>query len=466
MPVSYALRRKIFVTITVALATLFLGGCASAPWGDGASATAAETSEIELQKAELARMAEALAAEKAELEAEKQRLAAERSEQMQPESASEASRAVNRGSIPPDAKPGECYARVIIPAQYQAVNERLPISKEFERIELIPARYEIVDETVVIKEAQKRLEVVPAEYETVTERIMVEPETTKLEVVPATYKEIEERRVIEPEKQITEVIPAKYEFVEKQVLVQEARQEWKRGEDIGVGGNVSLASAKQTFERYGDYTILKTRIKDTGELMCLVEIPAVYKTIKEKILVEKAETRVTEIIPAVYETIKKTVEATPATTREITIPAKYRDVQVTRLVTPEHTREITIPEVTDTIKVRKLVQEAKVRTETIPPEYTTVTKNVMTSPEDSEWRPVLCEVNMTRENVGALQSALNDAGACRCGPSRNACDIDGIMGPCTLNAVERYAKRENLSWGSNYVTIDVIRALGLDFASN
>ena len=262
---------------------------------------------------------------------------------------------------------------------------------------------------------------------------------------------------------MTEAVPAEYEYVEKKVLVQPARQEWKRGEDITSGIVGATASARQTIQRYSDYTILETRIEDTGDLMCLVEVPAVYKTIKEKVRLKASETRVKEIIPAVYEMVQKTVEDTPATTREITIPAEYQEVEMTRLVSPETTIERVIPAVTDTVKVRKRVAKEQQKRIEIPAEYTTVTKNRKVREVRSEWRPVLCKVNMTRENISALQAALSEAGACNCGARQ--CAADGIMGRCTLDAARRFATRENLSWGDKYVTIDVIRALGLDFGA-
>lgn len=70
---------------------------------------------------------------------------------------------------------------------------------------------------------------------------------------------------------------------------------------------------------------------------------------------------------------------------------------------------------------------------------------------------------MTRENVSALQSSLNKTGCCRCGPNRNECQIDGIMGPCTVKAAQCYAERNGLSSGDKYITLDVIRSLGLKF---
>ena len=194
--------------------------------------------------------------------------------------------------------------------------------------------------------------------------------------------------------------------------------------------------------------------------MCLVEIPAVYETVSKHVLVAKATTRTVEVSPAVYETVKKTVLKSAATTMEIPIPAEYRIVEVTREISPETTLEIPIPEEYGTVSVTRLVAPASEQRTQIPAEYVTVKTNRKKTPERIKWLPVLCEINMTRENVIALQTALNETGSCRCGPNRNECQADGIIGQCTLKAAQRFAERERskkLSWGSNY--IDLFEAL-------
>jgi len=459
---SYAMKSKLIITVTVALATFVLGGCASTPWGNGRASTSASASEIESQKADLARREEALAQQQSQLDAERVRLADARNELQSESAAAQTSGTGNAsGLIPPDPKPGECYARVIIPAKYETVSERVLKREASERIEIIPARYEIVEETRVVKEAATKLEVIPAQYETIQERVLVKPAATKLEVIPAIYETIEERILVKAATTQTIEIPAVYKYVKERVLAQPARNEWKRVTDIGSG--IAVSGATQMTQRFGDYKVLETRVEDTGDLMCLVEIPATYKEIEKQVLARPASTRTVESSPAEYKTVKKTVLKAPATTREVPIPAKYRMVEVTREISPETTRELAIPAVYGSVSVTKLVEPTSERRIPIAAEYTTVTRNNKISDERSKWRPVLCEVNMTRENVSALQAALNETGSCRCGPNRNVCQVDGIIGQCTLKAAQHFAERKGLSSGNKYVTMDVIRALGLKF---
>jgi peptidoglycan hydrolase-like protein with peptidoglycan-binding domain len=71
-----------------------------------------------------------------------------------------------------------------------------------------------------------------------------------------------------------------------------------------------------------------------------------------------------------------------------------------------------------------------------------------------EWRRVLCDENLTHSNIVAMQKALADKGIYS-GP------VDGIIGAGTISAVNQFAKSRNLPTGSNFITIDVAKDLGV-----
>jgi len=109
--------------------------------------------------------------------------------------------------------------------------------------------------------------------------------------------------------------------------------------------------------------------------MCLIEVPATYKTITKQVLKTPASTRNREI-PAEYRTVTKRVVATEATTRTIEIPAKYSNVTVTEEITPAQERRIAIPEKFTTVSSRQLVTDGKM-----------------------DWREIMCETNTTPVNA-------------------------------------------------------------------
>ncbi len=294
------------------------------------------------------------------------------------------------GLFPPDAKAGHCYARILIPASWGETTETVLVREASERVEIIPARYETVEERVMTKEASTRLETIPARYKSTQERVMVRPESKRIEEIPATYK-----------------------TTTQQIMVSPARTEWKRGPASSFGNSV-----------------VQSRTTDTGEVMCLVETPAKYQTVSKKV-VER-----------------------PAGTREVVIPAEYKNIKKTVLVEAAKTREITIPAEYSTIKVEKLKAAASERRIAIPAEHGKVTKRTLVSEDQLQWREVLCQVNMTGENIRSLQTTLQKSGY-DVGP------IDGVLGSKTLSSANSYAKSNGLPYGSNYIAIEVAKKLGL-----
>lgn len=299
--------------------------------------------------------------------------------------------AASTSLFPPNPKVGACYARVLIPGTYRTVTEQVVKREAGERYEIIPARYETAEEQILVKEASTQLEVIPATYETVEEQILVRAASTK---------------IVE--------IPAEYETVTEQVVDKPAHTAWKKGPAAFQSANV-----------------LSEKTSDTGEIMCLVEVPATYKTITKRVLRRPASTEVMNV-PAEYKTASKRVVKTPATTREVAIPAQFETVQVTRLVAPATEKRIEIPA-----------------------EYGVVSRTEKVSDANMEWRPVVCEVNLTRSKVAELQKALAEKGYYKIG-------IDGIIGPQTLGAAKEFAVDNDLPAGNNYVALEVVKALDLD----
>jgi hypothetical protein len=284
--------------------------------------------------------------------------------------------------LPPNAKGGECYTRVFVPPKYKTVTEKVLKRGASERIEVTPPRYELEETSVLVKEASQRLEVIPPQYDEVEERILVRETSSRLEQVPAEYG-----------------------WEEEKVLVKEAHTTWKKGHG--------------PIEKVDD---------TTGEIMCLVEMPAQYKTVKRKVMTRAPTTR-TINIPAEYQTLKKRVVVKPATTRTIEIPAVYKTVKVKKMVVPPQERKISIPA-----------------------EYTTITRTIHTNEGQMEWRRILCETNTTPNVILKMQRALAAAG-------HSPGDLDGLLGARTIAALTAYQRKHGLAIGG--VTYATLEKLGI-----
>lgn len=175
--------------------------------------------------------------------------------------------------LPPNAKPGECYAKVFIPEQFATKTETVCVREASERLEVVPARYEWVEERVVVKEASTQLEEMPAEfelkqrsiqtdpghsgwhvekttrcagdnqvwanemyclvsheptYQTMATHVQVKPVTTREVVIPAEYQTVRRQKLVSPPTTKRIPIPAEYASIQKTYKTADSRVEWRR----------------------------------------------------------------------------------------------------------------------------------------------------------------------------------------------------------------------------------------------
>lgn len=397
----------------------------------------------------------------------------------------------------------------LIPAEYRWVEKDILVQEASSKVEIIPAVFGQEKETILVKEARniwrtdlrndappasdKLLAAAtsggvdldgakagmcfhehyqPAEYRSVTQEILVSEATQVLSAVEAQYEWVEEQVLVQEASNRIEEVPAVFETVTEQILDVPAHTIWKKG----TGPIQRIDEA-------------------TGEIMCLVEVPATYKTITKRVLKAPATTRTVEI-PAVYDTVKVKRKLADASQRVSEIPAEYKTVTSQELVseerfiwheihdatldkrtrtgsqiclleepaqyktvarrvvqTPASTRTIEIPAVYNTVKVKELVSEAREERTTIPAEYKTVSHKKIAEDGHMEWRSILCETNMTRNRISAIQAALKEKGY-------NPGPIDGIIGKQTMQAVSEFQSDNKLP-SDKYLNLTTLEALGI-----
>lgn len=310
----------------------------------------------------------------------------------------------------PQAKPGECYAKVLVPAEYKTQTETVVIQPASESFKLTPPRYEWANEKVLVKEASKKIEAIPAKFETKTEKIeirapravwrtgsrvdapiaditliaaasalglpanpekglcfaeytqnskfdaktekvLVQDAHEKVEIVPAEYEWVEERVLAKPASFKLMAVAAEYETVTEKVLKTAAYTTWKKGR----GPVEKLDNA-------------------SGEIMCLIEVPAKYETLTKRVLKSPAATKKVEI-PAEYTTMRKQKLVKPATVKKTQVPADYRMVEKSVQVSGPKAEWVLVGKSgTGRATGRKLCRSE------IAGRYQNVTKRVMSSP--------------------------------------------------------------------------------------
>lgn len=288
--------------------------------------------------------------------------------------------------MPQTARPGECYALVRTPEQYRTLQRDYVARPGYDGVQVTPARYRSALQDYVTQEGYERLEVIPATFKTVTEQVEVTPPSTRyLASEPA------------------------YETVTEKVLEKPATQIWKRGR-----GPIQKLD------------------NSTGEVMCLVEEPAVYRTVTRKVL------------------------KTQPLMREVQVPGEYRTVTRRVIDQPAQVRRVAIAEQHATVQVQKLVVPAAYQTLRVPDQMASYSMRELAAPATLEWRAVLCETNIKDSTVRRVQDALRSAGFDP-GPS------DGRAGARTLDALNAYQRSKGLP-EDRYMNLQTLQALGVGYS--
>ena len=333
--------RKITTNIAMASAIVMAVGCASTEQGS----TSVLESQLKGRAAALDSRESAIAQREAELAA----------------SASSQS-SMKSDLLPPNAKSGECYARVWVPEKFKTVSEQMLATEASERVEIIPATYEWATETVEVSSASSKLVVVPAVYGTESETIKMSDEQlvwrldrsknstpASSELLALAKKYGADLDSATPGMCFHEhALPAKFENVTEQVLTAEASETIK-----------TISTTYRTVEK----TVLVSEASSK-----IIQVPATFKTVSEKVLVKPAhiiwkkgtgpiqriDSATGEImclveVPAEYKTVSKSVLATPATTKTVEIPAQYKTASVQEVVKPASELRTAIPAKYDTL---------------------------------------------------------------------------------------------------------------------
>lgn len=332
---------------------------------------------------------------------------------------------------PANAVPGKCYAKCLIPDEFKTVTEQVLVKEASKKVQVVPAEFGSVTEQVLVKPEAKRLLPIPAVYETVTEKIMVKEPSKRLEVTPPVYETVTEQVIDQPAYVKKTTIPPVYETVTERVKISEETNRWEKGKK-----DPNCLSANP----------------DDCRVMCLVTVPAQYKTITKQVVKTPARV-VEEQVPATYKTLTKQVVKVPAQTKEIEVPAEYQTVTKRVLKAPATTKEEAIPAEYRTVTKRVESKPAQTIEIDVPAEYATVTKSVLVKKGGyAEWREVLCGDKTTPAKIIQIQEALKAKGYDP-GP------IDNVLGPQTRAALTKFQKDNNLPIGR--LDVGTLNALGV-----
>lgn len=191
--------------------------------------------------------------------------------------------------MPAQAKAGQCFARVLVPATY--------------RTEAVP---------VVIRDAHDSVQVSNPVFKTEVKTFQVSDAYKDYVVTPPTFRTEQQKILVRPAHERLRASPAVIGTRPVTVVIREPRLVWRPGSK---GSEVRRIDAA------------------TGEVYCLVEEPAKTAVMQREVQIAPAQvTR--ERIPALEETIERRVLVTAPSVREVYVKAESRDVKIDTLVEP------------------------------------------------------------------------------------------------------------------------------------
>jgi len=288
----------------------------------------------------------------------------------------------NDGSFTlPDSKSGMCYGKVIIPAQYKTVSEKIQATPADTKLSIIPATYKAGTKKILDTMASKKIVAVPAIYKTENKKVIVSP----------AYSEW--RTGLHPEARVV-----------SSAILASAK-----------AGGVNLEAAKTGscyYEFYSapQFKTVTEKVLNTAASSRIITKPALFKPGSKQILVTPASTKLVKV-PATYKNITERIQVVPAkkvwketkcTDKDcaveemmclVNIPAQYKTITKQVLVTPETTKKITIPAVYKNVQINKLVAPASTKTIDIPASYKTLTKTKKVSGAKYLWSNSMMEKN-------------------------------------------------------------------------
>lgn len=220
---------------------------------------------------------------------------------------------------------------------------------------------------------------------------------------------------------------------------------------------------------------VQEQVKVSDEIRKLVVIPAVYEEREQQVMVESSrivlkacssagqraaspnrqsrqQTQCAQEQPAVYKTVRQQVLVTPESVREEIIPARYKTITKWVLVENGWAEPLQLPEKTSAIAYQAVIAESAIEQKPVPAQTTQLTvKNHIGQPSLT-WQQVLCEHDLSAPLVRDLQLRLNAQG-------QDSLTPDGKLGNRTWKALQAYQLKHGL--GHGFLSYETLQHLGM-----
>jgi|GEM_PF-2404956 len=369
----------------------------------------------------------------------------------------------------------------LIPATFKNVDHKILIKEAYQKLEVIPPTFSYVDEKILIKDGYLKLNPTQTSYDSKTIKIEVQPEYEKIEVIQPIYKTVIEKIVIkdaaqrwktspvrnckstEPEDCVRRCLinmPAVTKDIKKQMIDQQAsvKRTIVPAKYKEVLVKEIVESPKVLEEKISPefYSYTKKIIKTPSSIK-KIDIKPIYQDVVMKVIDKPAEVK-KFIEPAVFNEYEKQVVDQIETVVEEQVPSKIENVIYKRKTINSNIKEELIPAVQVEIEQKKLTTPSSTNVVQIQPEFITYNKDELDPISlTSVKTEVLCNSKINSDITNQIDTKLSQLGY-KTGGDLN---INRNLGDKTIEALNKFQSENNLPVGQ--VSLESLNLLGVKY---
>ena len=181
-----------------------------------------------------------------------------------------------------------CYAKCLIPDQYETITEEVLIKEASSRTEIVAGGTETLSQEVLAKEGSTQLRAIPAQFEDASEQVLRADGASTVVINPATFETVSQEVLSKAAFTQLAVVPAQFETQSEEILKAD--------------GSSSVRITPAQFETMTEQVMVND---GTSEVRIT---PAQFETSSQEVLASEGSSDV-RITAASFETVSSQVIA-------------------------------------------------------------------------------------------------------------------------------------------------------------
>ena len=267
--------------------------------------------------------------------------------------------------MPLRAKAGQCFTKSFYPPQYSKTTrikseKRVLLNDASVKYEVIPAKFSWHEEKIKVSDEKERVVVTPAVYKTVYKRVLIKPSEkvwrkelsrssskafnscvdsashAGMDVINAkvgtcfyehyqakTYRNISEKILASEASERIVITPAKYRVHTKKIMTDSTSA--KLLPSVAIYKKIKDKVVVEPAHTEWRKTTCQNRGCNQSEVVCLTEIPTKYQELTKRVVLQPAVEKRVAVTPR-YKSVRIEERIAPVEENRIVIPARYKTI--------------------------------------------------------------------------------------------------------------------------------------------